>query len=236
MSFLEHLDELRRRLIISSVALLVAVGVAFAFVSRIFDFMIVPLVEILPAGGRLVYTEPLEAFVLYIKMAALAGVFVASPVILWQVWLFIAPGLYAHEKKFAIPFVVFTTVFFVSGGLFCHFVAFRYAWMFFGSFGSDTVEFLPRIAPVFSLYTTMILAFGIIFQIPTLAFFLARMGMITPKLMLKNFKYSVLVIFILAAVLTPSGDPVNLFLMVGPMLALYVVSIVIVWAFAKSSA
>ena len=233
MSFLAHLDELRKRLVVSSAALFVGILIAFAFVSQIFDFMMLPLQKTLPAGGRLIYTEPTEAFYLYIKMAALAGVFIASPVILWQVWLFVAPGLYAHEKKFAIPFVVFSTLFFVAGGLFSHFVAFRYAWMFFGSFATETVEFLSRIAPVFSLYTWMLLAFGVIFQIPTLAFFLTRMGMITPKLLLKNLKYSVLVIFVVAAVLTPSGDPVNLFIMAGPMFALYVVSIVIAWAFAK---
>ena len=229
MPFLEHLDELRKRLVVSSAALFVGILIAFAFVSQIFDFMMLPLQETLPAGGRLIYTEPTEAFYLYIKMAALAGDFIASPVIFWQVWLFVAPGLYAHEKKCAIPFVVFSTLFFVGRGLFSHFVAFRYAWMFFGSFATETAEFLP----VFSLYTWMLLAFGVIFQIPTLAFFLTRMEMITPKLLLKNLKYSVLAIFVVVAVLTPSGDLVNLFIMAGPMFALYVVSIAIAWAFAK---
>ena len=233
MSFLEHLDELRKRLIISIVALFVAVLIAFAFVSQIFEFMMLPLQETLPAGGTLIYTEPTEAFLLYIKMAFLAGVFLASPVILSQVWLFVAPGLYAREKRLAIPFVVFATLFFVGGGLFSHFVAFRWAWAFFGSFSTETVEFLPRIAPVFSLYTTMLLAFGFIFQMPTLAFFLARMGMITPRFLVTNFKYAVLVVFIVAAVLTPSPDPVNQFIMAGPMLALYALSIAIAWAFAK---
>ena len=167
-------------------------------------------------------------------MAALVGVFIAAPVILWQFWLFIAPGLYAREKKFAIPFVVFSTLFFVSGGLFSHFVAFQWAWKFFGAFSSETVEFLPRISPVFSLYTRMLLAFGFIFQMPTLAFFLARMGMITPRFLLKNFKYAVLVIFVVAAVLTPSPDPVNQFLMAGPMLALYGLSILIAWLFGTA--
>ena len=233
MSFLDHLDELRKRLIVSIVAVFVAILIAFAFVSRIFDFMMGPLLETLPAGGTLIYTEPTEAFFLYIKMASLAGVFIASPVILWQVWLFVAPGLYAHEKKFAIPFVVFSTLFFVSGGLFSHFVAFRWAWAFFGSFSSETVEFMPRIAPIFSLYTRMLLAFGFIFQMPTMAFFLARMGMITPQFLVRNFKYAVLVVFIVAAVLTPSPDPVNQFIMAGPMLALYGLSILIAWVFGR---
>ena len=236
MSFLEHLDELRKRLIVSIVALIGGMLVAFAFVSQIFDFIMIPLQETLPPGGTLIYTEPTEAFFLYIRMAALVGVFIAAPVILWQFWLFIAPGLYAREKKFAIPFVVFSTLFFVSGGLFSHFVAFQWAWQFFGAFSSETVEFLPRISPVFSLYTRMLLAFGFIFQMPTLAFFLARMGMITPRFLLKNFKYAVLVIFVVAAVLTPSPDPVNQFLMAGPMLALYGLSILIAWLFGTAQA
>ncbi len=234
MSFLEHLDELRKRLIVSIVALIGGMLVAFAFVTQIFDFIMIPLQETLPPGGALIYTEPTEAFFLYIRMAALVGVFIAAPVILWQFWLFIAPGLYAREKKFAIPFVVFSTLFFVSGGLFSHFVAFQWAWKFFGAFSSETVEFLPRIAPVFSLYTRMLLAFGFIFQMPTLAFFLARMGMITPRFLLKNFKYAVLAIFVVAAVLTPSPDPFNQFLMAGPMLVLYGLSILIAWLFGTA--
>ncbi len=236
MSFLEHLDELRKRLIISLVGLTVATLIAFAFVSEIVLFMMVPLQETLPAGGTLIYTEPMEGFLLNLKVAFLTGVFIASPVVLSQVWLFVAPGLYAHEKKFAIPFVVFASLFFVCGGLFSHFVAFRWAWAFFSSFSTETVEFMPRIAPAFSLYTKMLLAFGFIFQMPTAAFFLARMGMITPQLLIRNFKYAVLVIFILAAVLTASPDPVNQFIMAGPMLMLYGLSILIAWAFGKKDA
>ena len=234
MSFLDHLDELRKRLIISVVALVVAFLIAFAFVSQIFAFMMQPLLETLPAGGSLVYTEPAEGFLLNIKMAALAGIFIASPVILWQVWLFVAPGLYAHEKKFAIPFVVLSSVFFVSGGLFSHFIAFRALFTFFGSYSTDAVVFLPRISPTFSMYTKMLLAFGVIFQMPTMAFFLARMGLLTPRWLIQNFKYAVLVIFILAAVFTASPDPVNQIIMAGPMLALYGLSILIAWMFAKS--
>ncbi len=235
MSFLDHLDELRKRLIISVVALLVAFVVAYAFVAQIFAFMMQPLLE-LPEVGTLVFTEPAEGFLLDIKMAALAGVFLASPVILWQVWLFIAPGLYANEKKLAIPFVAFSTFFFVSGGLFSHFIAFRAVFAFFSSFSTDTVEFLPRITPIFSMYMKMLLAFGFIFQMPTVAFFLARMGLLTPRWLIQNFKYAVLVIFILAAVLTASPDPVNQIIMAGPMLALYGLSILIAWAFGKKDA
>ena len=235
MSFLEHLDELRKRLIVSMVALMVGILVAFAFVSQIFDFMMRPLQKTLPAGGTLIYTEPTEAFFLYVKMASLAGVFIAAPIILWQVWLFVAPGLYTREKKLAIPFVVFSTLFFVSGGLFSHFVAFQWAWRFFGSFGSETVAFMPRIAPIFSFYTQMLLGFGLMFQMPILAFFLARMGVITARFLVRQFKYAVLLVFIVAAVLTPSPDPVNQLMMAGPMLALYGLSILIAWIFGTAT-
>ncbi|MCH7748595.1 MAG: twin-arginine translocase subunit TatC [Acidobacteria bacterium] len=233
MSFLDHLDELRKRLIVSVAALSAGVLIAYAFVSRIHDFMMKPLAATLPPGSTFVFTEPMEQFVVRLKMAALAGVFLAAPVILWQVWLFVAPGLYAREKKFAIPFVLFSSLFFAAGGLFSHFVAFRWAFAFFGSYATETVEFMPRIAPTFSMYMRMLLAFGAIFQMPTLAFFLTRVGLITARLLIRNVKYAVLVVFIVAAVLTPSPDFVNQLIMAGPMLVLYGLSILIAWVFAK---
>ena len=133
MSFLDHLDELRKRLIVAVGSFVVGVLIAYSFVSRIQDFMMRPLQQTLRPGGHFVATELMETFVVQLKMAALAGVFIASPVILWQLWLFVAPGLYAREKKFAIPFVLFSSVFFIGGGLFSHFVAFRWAFAFFAS-------------------------------------------------------------------------------------------------------
>src|SRR5512140_150641 len=121
MSFLEHLDELRRRLVVAALAIAAGFGICMLFIDRIFRFIMEPLTRVLPAGGKLVYTEPAEAFMLYMKVAALAGLVLASPVVLLQVWLFIAPGLYANEKKFAIPFVAMTTFFFLLGALFSHF-------------------------------------------------------------------------------------------------------------------
>ena len=234
MSFLDHLDELRKRLIVSIAAVFVGVIVAFGFVDQIAAFMMQPLQEALPPGGTLIYTDPTEAFFLYIKMASLAGVFLAAPVILWQFWLFVAPGLHAHEKKLAIPFVLFSTLFFLAGGLFSHAVAFPWAWRFFASFETEFMAFMPRVGPIFSFYTHMLLGFGIVFQMPTLAFFLARVGLITPRFLIKNAQYAVLGVFVVAAVLTPTTDPVGLFLMAGPMLGLYGVSIVIAWAFGRS--
>lgn len=236
MSFLDHLDELRRRLLVSIAALGGGFVVAFFFIEDIFAFIMRPLQEVLPAGGKLIYTEPGEAFVLYIKVAALTGLILAAPIILWQVWLFIAPGLYAHEKKFAIPFVLFSTIFFVSGALFSHYMVFPWAWRFFAGFSTDYMEFTPRIAPVFSLYTRMILAFGIIFELPTLVFFLARMGVVTAGFLARNTKYAILIIFVIAAIITPTPDVVTQALMAAPMFVLYVLSIGIAWAFGRRRA
>ena len=233
MSFLEHLDELRKRLIISVAALLAGFLIAFAFIARIFEFIMRPLQQILPDGGRLVYTEPTEAFFLYIKIAALAGLVMAVPVVLHQLWQFVAPGLYAREKKFAIPFVFFASLFFVGGALFSHFLLFPWAWSFFAGFTTDYMEFFPRIQPAFSLYVKLLLACGLVFQMPTLVFFLARVGAVTPGFLARNTQYAVLLIFVFAAVLTPTGDPVTLTMMAAPMMALYGLSIVIAWVFRR---
>lgn len=230
MSFLEHLDELRKRLLISVAALLGGFLAAFSVISYIFEFIMRPLQEILPEGGRLVYTEPTEAFFLYIKIAALAGLVLAIPIILYQMWRFVAPGLYAREKKFAIPFVFFATVFFVGGALFSHYMLFPWAWTFLAGFTTDYMEFFPRIQPAFSLYVKLLLACGVVFQMPTVVFFLARVGAVTPGFLVRNTKYAILLIFVFAAVLTPTGDPVVLTLMAMPMVALYGLSIAIAWA------
>ena len=233
MSFLEHLDELRTRLTVSALALLGGFLVAFAFSGYVFDFIMRPLQDALPPGGQLVYTEPAEAFLLYLKIAALAGTVLAAPIVMWQLWLFIAPGLYTNEKRYAIPFVLMSSVFFVSGAAFSHYLVFPFAWRFFASFGSDYVEFMPRIAPAFSLYAKLALAMGAVFQMPTLVLFLARMGVVTAGFLVRQIKYAILVIFILAAVLTPGPDVVSQLLMAGPMVLLYALSILIAWAFGR---
>jgi sec-independent protein translocase protein TatC len=233
MSFLEHLDELRKRLIISVAGVAVGFFICLFFISDIYAFIMRPLQQVLPDGQKFIYTEPTEAFMIQLKGAALCGLVLAAPVVLSQVWLFIAPGLYAHEKKFAIPFVFMTTFFFVAGALFSHSVAFPWAWKFFASFSTDYMDFAPKIAPVFSLYAKMLLAFGVVFQMPTVVFFLARLGVITARFLVRNFKYALLIIFIIAAVLSPGTDVVSQVMMAGPMLLLYVISIGIAWVFAR---
>ena len=233
MSFLEHLDELRKRLIASVVAIVIGCGLSFFFIGDIFRIVIGPLQDMLPNGGRFIATEGPEVFMLYLKVGALTGLFVALPFVLWQLWLFVAPGLYAHEKRYAIPFVLFASVFFFAGAYFSHVVAFPYTWKFFLSFESDLVTFMPKLGPAFSLYVKMLLGFGIIFQMPTIVLFLARMGVVTAGFLIRHTKYAVLIIFILGAVLSPGGDVVSQALMAGPMLVLYAISIGVAWLFAK---
>jgi sec-independent protein translocase protein TatC len=233
MSFLEHLDELRTRLIVSVSAIAGGFFVCLFFIDRIFAFILVPLQRALPNDDKLMYTEPTEAFMVQIKGAALAGLVLAAPVVLWQLWLFISPGLYTNEKKFAIPFVFMTTFFFLAGALFSHFVAFPWSWVFFASFTTDYMDFVPKLGPVFSLYAKMLLAFGVIFQMPTIVLFLARFGIVTARLLIRYFKYAFLAIFIIAAVLSPGTDIVSQLMMAVPMLLLYGVSIGVAWVFGR---
>jgi sec-independent protein translocase protein TatC len=233
MSFLEHLDELRKRLIYIVYSLIAGCAVAAIFIQRIFDFIMRPMQQVLPSGGYLQFTSGSEPFMLWIKIGFLAGIFIASPLILWQVWKFIAPGLYTHEKKFAIPFVLMSTVFFVAGGLFAHYIAFPVTWQFFAGFATDYMRFVPKIDEAFSLYTKMILGSGIIFEMPTLVLFLARMGVVSGRLMVKYFKYAFLAIFIIAAVISPGTDMMSQMVMAVPMLGLYIISIAIAFIFQK---
>jgi sec-independent protein translocase protein TatC len=233
MSFLEHLDELRKRLMWAIAALFGGFLVALLFIDRIFGFIMRPLAATLPAGRKMIYTEPTEAFLLQLKVAALAGVVISAPAVMWQLWLFIAPGLYRREKRLALPFIVSTSLLFVAGAAFNHYVVFPIAFTFLGSFTKDYMEFMPRITPVFSLYSQLLLAFGIIFQMPVLVFTLARLGLVTAGFLWKNTKYAVLIIFVISAVITPTSDVVTQTLMAAPMLVLYVVSIGIAWVFGK---
>lgn len=231
MSFLEHLDELRKRLIYSVYSLLFGCVIAFFFVGRIQEFIFVPLYQAL-GGTQFIYTSGFEPFMLMMKTGALAGLMIASPLIIYQLWLFIAPGLYSHEKRFAIPFVLLSTIFFLLGAAFSHWIAFPWTWAFFKSWENSYMQFLPNIGNAFSIYVKMLLAFGLIFQMPTLVFFLARMGVVTAGFLARHTKYAVLIIFIVAAVISPGTDVVSQALMAGPMLGLYAVSILIAWIVA----
>ena len=234
MSFLEHLDELRKRLIASIIGIAVGCVLAFIFLDKyIFPFIMLPMQQMLPEGGKLITTEASEFFMLWLKVGFFAGLLIAMPFILYQVWLFVAPGLYSHEKRFAIPFVLFASIFFFGGALFSHYVAFPVTWGFFITFNPSFVQFMPKIGPAFGLYVKMMLACGAVFQMPVLVFALARMGVVSARFMLRNFKYATLIIAIAGAVLSPGGDIASQMILAGPMLVLYVISIGVAWAFQK---
>jgi len=229
MSFLEHLDELRKRIINACIAVAVCVLLGFGFIDRIFNFIFAPTRRALPPGVKLIYTQPGEAFSLYIEIALIIGVFLAAPFIMYQVWRFIAPGLYSNEKRFAIPFVLFTTLGFLSGAAFNHYIAFPFMMRFFGSFNTPDLAFMPKLEEVFGLYSKMLIGMGIVFQMPTVVFFLAKMKLLTARFLLTNFKYAFLLTFVAAAVITPTGDMMTQTIFAAPMIGLYLLSIVIAW-------
>ena len=229
MSFLEHLDELRKRIVNACIAIGVGFLISFVFIDRIFNFVFAPSRKVLPAGVRFVYNRPAEAFSLYIQLALISGALIAAPAVMYQVWLFIAPGLYSKEKKFAIPFVLLTTGGLLIGAAFNHFVAFPLMMAFFGSFNNPQLVFMPKVEDTFDLYLTMTLWMGLVFQMPTLVFFLAKMRLVTAGFLWRQLRYAILATFVIAAVITPTGDPMNQTIFAAPMIILYVLSIGIAW-------
>src|SRR3954468_22523199 len=167
MSFLEHLDELRKRIVRACLDIAFGILATFYWIEPIFNFILAPTRRALPPGVKLIYTQPGEAFSLYIQIALIVGVILAAPVIMYQVWRFIAPGLYANEKRFAIPFVLFTTLGFLGGAAFNHYIAFPFMMKFFASFNTPDLAFMPKLEEVFGLYSKMLIGMGIVFQMPT---------------------------------------------------------------------
>jgi len=225
MSFLEHLEELRKRIINACLGVAIGIGLSFFFIQQIYDFLTAPALATLPEGSRLIYTQPTEAFSLYIQISLISGAVFAGPWIMYQVWRFIAPGLYANEKHFVVPFVLFSTIGFVAGGAFNHYVAYPFIMTYFASFNTPNLVYMPQLSYVFGLYVKMLLGLGLIFQMPTIVFFLAKMRVLTARFLLKQFKIAVLLIFITAAVVTPTGDPMTLMIFAAPMIGLYLISI-----------
>ncbi len=232
MTLMEHLNELRRRL----VRCCMAVGVTFlgcwAVIDPIFNAFVNPLLNALPEGSHPIYTTLPEGFFIRLLLAFVAGVFVASPVIFYQVWAFIAPGLYEDEKKHIIPIAFLSALFFISGGAFCYFIVLPYAFDFLVSFATDTIVAMPRVSDYIDLVLKLIVAFGLIFEMPLFSFFLSRLGIVSAGMMRRARRYAVLVIFVLAAVLTPP-DVLSQLLMAGPMLILYELSILVAAAFGR---
>jgi sec-independent protein translocase protein TatC len=231
MGFLDHLEELRKRIIYSVIAVAVGFFVCWGYADNIYGVMQRPIMTALRnhhLPEKLVYLNPTEPFNLYLKIAALAGLFLTCPFVLYQVWLFIAPGLYRNEKRYVGPFLFSTVGLFVAGGYFGYQFVYPAALDFLIGYGS---RFQPMItiAEYTQLFLTIILGMGVVFEIPILVFFLSLMGIVSAGFMWKNFRYAILVIFIIAAIITPTTDILNMCIFAAPMVALYAISIGIAW-------
>ncbi len=224
MSFLEHLDELRKRIV--HVVVYVSVGflVCIFFSKPIYDFLALPMTRALPKGAKLVFTKPTDPFTLYMKVALLAGIFLTLPFILFEVWKFIAPGLYRKEKKYIIPFLVISMVLFLLGAAFCYYIVLPPAFKFLIQLGSSFTPMI-KINDYLDLTNRMLLGFGAIFEMPVLAAFLSIFGLVTAGFLLRKFKYALIGIVVLAAFISPTGDAYNLLLWTAPMVMLYFLSV-----------
>jgi len=232
MGFLDHLDELRRRLIYSAAAIVVGFLICWIFSEQLFLYLSEPIAPFLKEGEGLAFTKLADPFLLYMKVAFLASIFLTSPFIITQAWLLISPGLYRKEKRYGIPFIFFSTLFFIGGAAFGYYVAFpRVCGFLLG--GGEQFKAIITVREYLSTLNKILLGLGLVFEMPILVFFLARLGLITPRFMIKNLRYAVLLIFIIAAIITPTPDIPTQCLFAGPMLLLYLFSILVALVFQK---
>ncbi|MBC7363398.1 MAG: twin-arginine translocase subunit TatC [Candidatus Aminicenantes bacterium] len=233
MTFLEHLEDLRQRLFYSFIAIFLAVIPAWIFSRDLYKILAKPVTQYLPEGTKMAFTTLTAPFMLYLKVSFLAALFFTSPFIFYQLWMFISPGLYQREKKYVIPFVFFTTFFFILGAVFGYFIVFPWACRFFLTLGKD---FQPVITvdQYFSFALKVLLGIALVFELPTLVYFLSRIGIITSRWMIKNFQYAVLASFVIAAVITPTPDMITQSIVAVPLIALYGLSILISFVVGKN--
>ncbi len=224
--FLSHLEELRKRLVACAIAVGIGFVAAYFFKERLFELLVMPLKRVLPEGDKLIFTNLPEMFFTYLKVSFVAGLLAAMPFIFYEIWMFVAPGLYQKEKKFLIPFVISSSILFVGGALFGYFVVFPFGFKFFMSFANEYIRPLPSVKQYFAFSTKLLLAFGLVFELPVATFFLTKMGLVTDVFLRKQRKFAILLIFVAAAILTPP-DVITQIMMAGPLLALYEISILV---------
>lgn len=232
MGLLDHLNELRSRLVRAAIAVAIGFGICWAFVDPLFAILVDPLLAVLPEGTHAQYTTLPEAFFARMYIAFVAGVFLASPAIFWQIWAFVAPGLYDEEKRYIIPIAFLSALFFVSGAIFCYYIVFPFAFNFFVGYSTPEIVITPKISDYLSFVLKLLFAFGIIFEMPIFTLFLSRLGILTAAMMRRARKYAIVGIFVLAAILTPP-DVLSQLLMACPMLLLYEVSIGVAAIFGR---
>lgn len=237
MPFLDHLEELRSRLIKVLLFVTFFTGLSWFFIERIFDFLVMPYRQAVvlakaqvqdPAtleSVRLIFTNPTGGFMIYVKLALTVGILFSIPAIVFQIWQFIAPGLLMRERRIAVWVVFFTTFCFMAGALFCYYVVLKYGLGFLLTFQSDVLTPMVSIDEYFGFVTILLIVFGLVFEMPVIAFFLTKIGFLTPEFMRQKRRYSIVAIFVAAAVLTPSTDAFTMMLLVLPLLVLYEISI-----------
>ena len=234
MTILEHLEELRSRLIKILISAGIGFGIGYYFSETIFAFLTKPLTDVLPEGTNLIFTSITEAFFTYLKVGLLAGVFIASPFILYQIWAFISPGLYKKERRALIPVTFVSFILFLVGAAFGYFVVFPFGFKFLiSTYTTDVIRPMPTMREYFSLVMWMLLAFGVIFELPVVIYLLSRFGIVTHKGLRKFRRYAILGAFILGAILTPTPDIFNQTMMAGPLIVLYEISIWVAYFFGK---
>jgi len=225
MTLIGHLDELRKRILRSLLVVMVAFFACWGYSKPIYRFLAIPVMKVLPEGKKLVFLSVTEPFFLYVKVAVLAAVFLTAPYLLFQIYRFIAPGLYAREKRYSIPFILFGTAFFFGGGSFAYYVAFPFAIEFLIGIGLEDFEPAITGTSYFSFLLTVILGLGLMFELPLFIFLFSQIGLVTPRFLIRNFRYAVLIIVVVAAVITPTPDVVNLALFAVPTILLYLLGV-----------
>lgn len=224
MSFLEHLEELRTRLVHIAIYIALGFAVSVFFSPQIYNFLAIPIIKSLPKGTKLVYTSVTAPFTLYMKVALLGSIIFTIPFTLYEVWKFISPGLYRKEKKYVIPFLFSSVLLFLAGTSFCYYIALPPSFQFLIRLGSSFSPMI-KIDEYLDFTNMMLLGFGLIFEMPVIVAFLSLFGLVSASFLWNKFKYAILVIAIVAAVISPTGDAVNLLVWMAPMILLYVVSI-----------
>ena len=232
LPFTSHLEELRKRLITAFIAIGVGFVVSFGFKERLFDILVQPLIKVMKEGETLIYTGLPEAFFTYLKVSFLTGLIVASPILLYQFWMFVAPGLYKRERSMMVPIVILSSFFFIGGALFGYFVVFPWGFKFFMGFATETIRPLPSMREYFGFSAKLLLAFGLVFELPLVLTFMAKLGIVSVDFLKKNRKYALLLFFAGAAILTPP-DVITQVLMALPLMVLYEISIIGAKIFGK---
>lgn len=234
MHFLEHIQELRKRLFYSLITILILFIPCYIFSKEIFNFLMVPVTKNLPDGSSLIFIRPAEGFFTYLKVSFFAAFLFSFPIFLYQIWGFVSPALYKNERRIVVPFIVFGTLFFVLGSLFCYYIAAPQGFKFLlGEYSSDLIRAFPSIKEALSFLMSLIIGFGLVFEFPLVIFILSRIGLVTSGWLRQKRKYAILLSTIIAAAITPTTDAISMMFMLIPLFIFYEVGIVVAWIFGK---